>query len=170
MKEILDAISLKKELEYIDESFHEVFLKKAGIEHYRFLNHICKGKKLVYDIGSYMGASAVAMCSAEKVVSYDIEPLVWFVAQKKENIEFRDDSPLTLGLLEAQIILIDISHDGIFEKEILDYLDLINYKGLVILDDILYFSPLTDLWNAILRKKEIVDYGHYTGTGLIYYE
>lgn len=168
MKELLNQINLTPLLEYLPKELHSDFLGEAGREHYRFLNHICKDKNLVYDIGTYRGSSSIAMSSAKEVRSFDIENFC--IVEKKDNITYSLDEYLNEDILKADIILIDTAHVGDDEKDMLDYLDSINYKGLVIMDDINAFEGMTKLWETVTRRKELINYGHYTGTGLIYFE
>ena len=166
-----------KELNRIDMSIYEKYLNDsqigdfvnwAGYEHYRLLNHICKGSKLVFDIGTNKGSSAIAMSSAKKVVSYDIEDNLQ--SKKPRNVTFKigncliDDS-----LLKAEVILLDVNHDGKFENA---FYQLIrhDYKGILIVDDIHYNAEMEKFWSSITEHKEdITEIGHYTGTGIVYF-
>jgi hypothetical protein len=71
-------------------------------------------------------------------------------------------------ILDCKIILLDTFHDGTFEKQFVDYLLSINYKGMVLFDDIKLNNEMIDFWNSIKTEKyDISDLGHVTGTGLV---
>ena len=166
-----------EELNRIDMSVYESYLKDsqigdfvnwAGYEHYRLLNHICSGKKLVYDIGTYKGSSAVAMSSAKKVISYDIEDQL--EAKKPRNVTFKIGNALSdTNILKADIILLDTAHDGKFENA---FYQLIRrkFKGILIIDDIYFNNEMSKFWASITEPKDdLTKIGHYTGTGIVYF-
>lgn len=147
------------------------YSQDAGNEHYRLLARICEGRKLVYDIGTYQGFSAAAMSTAKKVISYDLEYLR-VENNFPPNITFKiGDCLKDKGLKKAEVILLDTYHNGDFEQKFLNHLKVIGFKGILILDDI-YFSPvMTKIWDSIeLRKEDLTDIGHHSGTGVVYYE
>jgi len=74
-RKILNDIDLTDLVHYLKEELVKDFTGASGVEHYRLLNYMCKGKKLVYDIGTYKGSSSIAMSSAKKVVSYTLKIL-----------------------------------------------------------------------------------------------
>ena len=166
--EILNRIDLSKYNKHLHESMLSEFNNLAGKEHYRLLNYICKGSKLVFDIGTNKGSSAIAMSSAKKVISYDIADNL--LAKPTKNIIFKIGNALSDDdLLKADIILLDVNHDGKFENA---FYQLIrhDYKGILIVDDIHYNLEMERFWASITEHKEdITDIGHYTGTGIVYF-
>lgn len=160
--EILDKLDLTHLDKYLVENLRYDFYNRSGIEHYRLLNYLCNGLDLVYDIGTYRGLSSIAMSSAKQVKSFDIEDLK--LTKDKENITYSLGEYLTKDIFKADLILIDIDHSGVREREILNYLK--GYKGVIILDDIHHFKQLNVLWNE-LDGIDLTEYGHWSGTGMI---
>ena len=61
-------------------------------------------------------------------------------------------------------------HNGKIEYEFYNYLKSINFKGLLICDDVWFFKEMRDnFWYKIPNeeKLDISKYGHWSGTGLI---
>lgn len=167
-REQLNDIDLSKFNPFLHESVKGNFHQGAGSEHYRLLTEISKGKKLVYDIGTYRGASAVALSNADKVVTYDIESHL--VCELPKNVTAKIGDCLAKDLLKADLILLDTFHNGDFEWDFYDYLTANNYKGLLMLDDIYLNLPMINFWNGIKREKQdLTPIGHYSGTGIVYF-
>lgn len=153
------------------------FKNLSGKEHYRLLSFLSKNNfsSSFIDIGTFRGSSALAFSFNEKniVHSFNIEDQLELI-EKPKNIIFHIDDVMnsdhTEKLLSSKVILLDTFHDGIFESKFLNYLDEIKFKGVVIMDDIHYFGDLTRLWDSITKEKyDITEIGHWSGTGLIYY-
>ena len=95
----------------------------------------------------------------------------------KENIEFRiknvlDD--LTPELVEnTKIVMIDIDHLEVIERQIINRLDELGFSGIILLDDIHHPVPkcrdaMQKLWNSLDYKKyDVTKYGHWSGTGIV---
>jgi hypothetical protein len=65
----------------------------------------------------------------------------------------------------------DTDHDGNFENQFYNYLQFINYKGYLLLDDIYLNKPMINFWNSIkLEKHDISNIGHTTGTGVVFFK
>lgn len=164
----LNRLDLEPLSENIPEGGRNDFLGLAGREHYRLLNYLCTGKKLVFDIGTYRGSSSIAMSSAKKVISYDVEKLR--EVKKLKNITYKigevmDDKQI----LEADVILLDTYHDGTYEREFYQFLRDYYYKGILVLDDIHLNPEMERLWSNIIDPKDdFTEIGHYTGTGVVY--
>ena len=63
----------------------------------------------------------------------------------------------------------DTDHNGIHEKLFYDWLIKINYKGLLLFDDIHLNNEMRTFWNNIIHKKEDISHiGHITGTGVVW--
>ena len=77
-----------------------------------------------------------------------------------------------IGALEkTRFILLDTNHDGFFENVFYKKLKEINYKGILVLDDIYLNSTMKTFWNQIEEEKfDITSKGHNTGTGLVLFE
>jgi 2-polyprenyl-3-methyl-5-hydroxy-6-metoxy-1,4-benzoquinol methylase len=173
----------KEQLNSIEfDSYRDSFLKKgypnnwffmeAGEEHYRLLAYIgslYKSKTLL-DIGSYQGNSAIALAhSGNKIISYDLasQPIISKI--KKDNISFEIGNILDKDdlILSSPFIMLDTYHDGTFEQEFVDHLIKINYKGLVMFDDINLNKEMSNFWNGLKNEKyDLTNLGHYTGTGI----
>lgn len=165
----LDELDLSKLDKYLNDGIRSYFYLKSGKEHYRLLYSMCQGLDLVYDIGTHKGASAVAMSSAKQVKTFDVSDQL--ECTLPDNVTFSTENYLTKDILKADLILIDIDHEAKTEKKILDYLKKHNYKGKVILDDIFYSTKMTNLWHKIEQRKEDYTFlGHYSGTGVVYFE
>lgn len=145
------------------------FVAIAGKEHYRLLHHLCKGKKLVFDVGTYKGVSSIAMSTANKVISYDVEVLK--KVKKLKNITYKiGDAMEDELILKADLILLDTYHDGVYEQQFYKFLKANNYKGILVIDDIHYNREMLRFWSSIADTKEdLTEIGHYTGTGIVYF-
>lgn len=165
----LNRIDLSAYDEYLKDESKSDFHNWAGYEHYRLLNHICKDKSLVFDIGTYRGSSAIAMSSAKKVISYDVENLR--TCKKPKNVTFKIGNALEdKRLLNADVILLDTYHDGDFEEQLYQFIRK-DFKGLLVVDDIRVNHPMRLFWSRIIEPKEdLTDIGHYSGTGLVYFQ
>ena len=183
-KETIDAIDLTPLNKYVEwnKNNFQYFNLEAGKEHYKLLAYfskVLKCKSLI-DIGTYLGFSAAAMSYDESkhVESYDI--FNWLpdddtiTAEKKDNISLHVGdymSDLKDIIKDTDFILIDIDHTGSTEKEILDELRNLNYKGLVMLDDIGLNKEMKDFYDQIPEKKlDISKVGHWSKTGLVIFD
>lgn len=164
----LNRLDLSEYQKYLDVSMVSDFNAIAGYAYYRLLNYMCKGKKLVYDIGTYRGSSAIAMSSATKVISYDIENLR--LGKKPRNVTFKvGDCLLDENILKADLIYLDTYHNGDFELKFLEFLRG-GFKGILVMDDIRLNKEMLRVWHNIKEPKEdVTDIGHMTGTGIVYF-
>jgi hypothetical protein len=146
----------------------------AGLEHYRLLAYIStlyNGVTLL-DIGSYQGSSAIALSfnKKNKVISYDIEHQPEIAEIKIQNIQFIKGNVLNHSIA-SPFIMLDTYHDGEFEQEFADHLLEINYKGLVMFDDIHLNNEMSNFWNGLKNEKyDLTHIGHHTGTGIAIYD
>jgi predicted O-methyltransferase YrrM len=138
-------------------------------EHYQLLARACEDKELVFDVGTYRGFSAYAMgITAKKVISFDIEDKKELT---KDNVEYLIEPDFTTHSLihKAEVILIDVDpHDGIKERNFIDELSMIKWHGIVVLDDIKLMKPLWDYLKNEYHSYDATEYGHYTGTGILF--
>lgn len=164
----LNELDLSEYDNYLADSVKSDFYNVAGKEHYILLNHLCKGKDLVIDIGTYRGASAVAMSSAKEVITWDVENLL--ECKLPSNVKSYIGNCLNNKLFDADIILLDTYHNGDFEYDFYNFI-VYGFKGLLIIDDIHLNEPMEKFWKSIKeRKEDVTNIGHYTGTGLVYFE
>jgi len=165
----LNNIDLDKLAKNVPENLHVEFKGRAGREHYRLLHYLCKGKKLVFDIGTYLGTSSIAMSNAKKVISYNVENQL--KVKKLKNITYKlGDAMYDENLLKAELILLDTYHDGVYEAELYKFLKANNYIGILVVDDIHYNAEMLRFWYSIKEPKEdVTAIGHYTGTGIVYF-
>jgi hypothetical protein len=164
----LNKIDLSEYQEYLSEGMKVDFNKWAGYEHYRLLNYLCRGKKLVFDIGTYRGSSAIAMSSAKKVISYDVKN--HRDCKKPSNVTFKlGDAMQDKNLLNADVILLDTFHDGEYENDFYDFIKG-RFKGVLVIDDINVNAHMMRFWQRILEpKEEVTEIAHHSGTGIVYF-
>lgn len=142
----------------------------AGDEHYRLLAYISTlfKNKVLLDIGTYKGDSATALSynKSNKVITYDLVDSLENANKRVEyNIANILDYPTVVK--SASFILIDTYHNGDFEQEFINFINDINYKGLVMFDDIHLNQPMEKVWKSINKDKyDLTNIGHSTGTGL----
>lgn len=174
-REELDALNLSFGLPYIDAVGQPYFTQPAGTEHYRLLAHLSSlySHRLILDVGTFHGASAVALSANPKVqvLSYDIQNHRTLDIQRP-NIEFRVKNVLEDKdrLAQASLILLDTYHNGDFEREFMQCLTDIGYRGTVLLDDIFLNEAMKSFWGEIsLPKANLTAVGHWSGTGAVYF-
>lgn len=162
-------------------------------EHYKLLHAIVQQEKprLVLDIGTYTGLSALAMLSAlqpgAKLVTVDIIPWEQIPGSFLRSSDFdgerlqqivcdlgrRDAAERHADLLHhADFILVDASKDGVFEYRLMEQFKLARLKpgALVVFDDIRFWTMLR-LWREIRQPKlDLTSFGHWSGTGLVDWE
>jgi len=156
----------------------------SGVQEYRLYSYLSTFFEniTILDIGTFDGRSAIALSYNEtnKIISYDITDHIKNKNHKiytKKNIQFKiknvlDD--LTSDFIKnIKIVMIDIDHFEVIEKQIIDKLYELNFSGIILLDDIKHpyrkeFECMQKLWNNINHTKyDITNYGHLSGTGLI---
>ena len=178
----LNTLELNDLWKYVNWHTHFCFFNMpAGKEHYRLLSHLSwqfpSGTTLI-DIGTYVGYSAVALSHNPnvKVISYNIQDDIKnqeCSAKDKTNIELRiknciQDIEL---LLSSPFIMLDTLHTGEFEKELISVLIEKKYKGVVLCDDIYLNKEMKDFWSWVpLKKIDVSDTGHWSGTGIIIFD
>lgn len=160
------------------------FYAEAGKEHYRLLAYLStKVSGTLIDIGTHRGASALALSfnPANRVLTFDIEERTPQIVDHRSNVtRFIEDltkdnvrNKYRRTLLESPLILLDIDpHEGERECEFLEWLEVNEYKGLVVLDDVWHFKDLREkVWYEIPRSRKIdlTRVGHWSGTGLMTY-
>lgn len=166
MSKVLDNIP--------DHDTNKVYIDmEAGQEHYRLLAWLGKkAKGRILDLGTFRGHSA--LCLAEggnDVISYDVENHLSIISQPS-NIGFHISETGYKRVDESfDLIFLDTLHNVVFERKVLDHLRAINWKGVLVMDDIILFPELAKLWAEIPeRKEDWTDVGHHSGTGVVYFE
>lgn len=165
-----------------NEQFRQFFMDNRGREHYRLLANVSSqlptGSK-VADLGTYNGGSALALSanSGVTVTTYDItecippfgETTLTRLNVTQKIMKCQDD---VATLVENDVIMLDIAHDGVQEDAILELLAEHNYKGLLFMDDIHLNDPMRNTWKKITayKKYDITPLGHWSGTGLVVFD
>ncbi len=165
---------------------HIFFEMDMGVEHYRLLAYLssqCSDGDVIYDIGTYLGYSALTMAYNQKVhvVTYDLVDNFKtneVTAQDVKNITFKIGNctePTEMHeIAKAPLVLLDVDpHDGVQERQIFESLEMSGFKGLLVLDDIDLNEGMKSFWNWIPDKYKKVDvsrYGHHSGTGLVVFD
>ena len=162
---------ISTELQHHPYYFH----MESGKEHYRLLMYISTlyNNEIIFDIGTNKCMSALALSynKSNKIKTFDVvrilpeNPLV-------DNIEYIiGDSTKDIDLIKCPIIFLDVDHDGLYENIFYEHLKHINWRGILILDDIHLNDPMKSFWNKIEEKKyDITNIGHWSGTGMVIFE
>ena len=148
-KEELDAYDMRPIMAMFNPVPEVQFINEpAGANHYRLLRWFGERYKTIADIGTYMGLSAASLSyGGSRVVSYDttfahrhlkLKASSDIYFQRVDGIEF------DLTIKHADLILVDTWHEGIMERNIYDYLKSVNWKGVLIYDDIYYNDAMKD--------------------------
>ena len=159
---------------YSKELNHDTYYYglNPGKEHYRLLMYISTlyNDDILFDIGTNRCMSSMALSHNlnNKVKSYDIVQQLE-VNPTIPNVEFiLGDSTLDVDLHKSPFIFLDVDHDGLYEEKFYNHLRSINWKGLLMLDDIHLNEPMRDFWNSITEEKyDISNIGHWSGTGIV---
>ena len=179
---ILDDFKLINHEYLVDKNYYDL---KSGVQEYRLYSYLTTffNNTTILDIGTLNGRSAIALShnDTNKVISYDIINNIKTNNHKiysKINITFNIKNilnDLTEELIkDVKIIMIDIDHYEIIEKQIISKLNKLNFSGIIILDDITnhpdpYVNEcMNKLWdNLEYTKYDVTKYGHFSGTGII---
>lgn len=158
---------------------------QAGIEAYKLYAYISTlvDNTTIVEVGTRHGKSALSLSynPTNTVITYDI---VDWEQQKitKENIVFKIQNFMQdkeLDWSKVDVIMIDVDpHDGIKEREFMQFLYGIKWEGLLLLDDILPNWPaaipganpqeMNNWWNSLTEEKyDLSEVGHFSGTGLV---
>ena len=186
MENIINKIKSvsNQELDSLDTSYiarynfmhpNSYFHGQSGREHYRLLMYISTliNRGIIFDVGTYrcMSAAALSFSGKNKVISYDIEQNI-STNPDILNVEYKlGDVRNDENLSKSQFIFFDVDHDGKFEKLFLDHLREIEWKGLMLCDDIYLNDPMKKWWDSISEEKiDLTNVGHWSGTGLIIFK
>lgn len=151
------------------------FHLESGREHYRLLMYISTlyTNKILFDIGTNkcMSALALSFNKLNKIKTFDILRILPENPQV-DNIEYIiGDSISDVDIKNSPFIFLDVDHDGPYEKKVYNFLRSINWKGLLLLDDINLNDPMKIFWSNVVEEKYEITYkGHWSGTGLVVFE
>lgn len=189
-KEELDAINMRLVADRVlSQSQDKQYIQMpAGKEHYRLLVWLGMQFRYIVELGTYRGHSAVALAVGAKesgafVESFDIENHKDIIDDddlellmiSKESC-FGDDEDdyhrrVDHAIENANMIFLDTFHDGTYERVVLKYLRDIKWKGVLVMDDIFLNNDMREVWSEITeRKEDWTDIGHWSGTGIVYFE
>lgn len=194
----IDSIDLSPLKHLVDWSPGvQYFDLAAGKEHYKLLAYLSLQLPIgaqVADCGTLFGCSAVALSANEKVTvhSFDIED---HLAGPGEIVKLRPNIychlqdcitsvPEILNGEQPKIIVLDIDpHDGKQETDFLVQLELYNYRGILICDDIHLNDAMEKFWAGVqgcfrgqLERRpackciDVTKYGHWSGTGIVVFD
>jgi predicted O-methyltransferase YrrM len=189
-KAAINAVDITSCQEFLqwNPAYKDFLTKGAGEEHYKLLNFLAKkvaeGKNgiLVSDIGTLYGSSAIAFATAHpsvQVTTYDIANLIPTINGVKtinqvSNIrrKFMSGQLDVANIAKSDLVLLDIDpHEGVEERKFVQLLKDHGFKGLLVVDDIHLNQEMIDFWESVsLRKVDITELGHWTGTGIIVYD
>lgn len=156
-------------------------------EHYRLLAGLVSALRpqTVLDIGTFTGASALALLAAlppgGRVVSFDLADWRDMAGTVLRESDFADgrlthhvvdlssDPPEYRHVLaEADLVLLDASHDGETERRFFEVFDRRLRSGCLVLMDDIRFIPLIPVWRELRKPKlDLTSFGHWTGSGLV---
>lgn len=167
-------INLEPYVHMIQRKDHKhIFLNPPGKDHYSLLAYfsIFLEGDIIIELGTHSGTSSTALAinPYKQITTYDVKNQ-YDVSPQPKNVTRMIGNIFDLGnahqLLNADLIFLDTSHTGEFEKKVYDYLVKNNYKGLLLLDDIHWSDDMTSFWEYITTDKyDITDIGHGDGQG-----
>lgn len=174
-KKTLDNIDMRPVLDNIpdDDTNRKYIDAKAGQDHYRLLVWLGKkAKKTIVELGTFRGHSALCLgLNGARVISFDIQDQLSIIEEPDNVGFFINDNGQAFIDHSVDLVFLDTLHDGVFERKVLNRLRHIGWKGILVMDDIVEFPALADLWEEIPEKKQDwTSVGHYSGTGLIFFE
>jgi hypothetical protein len=176
--QILDELDMSMLKHINNEEYKTYYNEKSSKEHYRLLTHISNlfDEIKILDVGTLKGCSALALSTnvTNTVYSFNLDSQLELV-DIPNNIEFIIDNVINGKyddlITSCPIILLDTFHDGSFEQEFLNHLINLNYKGVLLLDDIHLNNEMELFWNNIkINKFDITNIGHSTGTGVVFFD
>jgi len=172
-----------RDLVYWPNSEHkydaDAFFYGAGNQHYQLLATIassCPPDTKFLEIGTRLGMSSLAIHAGRNVnlTTCDLEdnipegksikafPAINFLL--KDGFELLDTEP------PWEIIFIDVDpHDGVQERRMISKLMEMDFKGILLLDDIHLNQEMQSFWDWIPngRKVDLTRFGHNSGTGAV---
>lgn len=175
----LNAIDMRKVSDLVlTQSADKKYIgMNAGQEHYRLLYWFGMQFERIVELGTYRGHSALSMAVGQlenglgDVYSFDIE--------NHRDVVVAPPS-LVFGILfdahkevnaNTKMVFLDTYHDGTYERVVINYLRDIAWKGVLVMDDIHLNDEMKAVWSEITeRKEDWTDIGHWSGTGIVFFE
>jgi hypothetical protein len=157
-----------------DDSYEFLNLP-SGQAHYKLLSFIVSlfNNSNIFDVGTNACRSAIALSTNKnnKVISYDVEQNL-LINPILKNVEFiLGDTIEDSRLKDTPFIMLDVNHDGLYEDIFYNFLRSINWKGILLLDDIHLNEPMKKFWSSIVEEKyDITNLGSWSGTGLVIFK
>lgn len=164
---------------YEKHKINEMNLGMENGEHYKllsFVSDLLEGVTIL-DLGTRDGLSAFVLSKNKKnkIITYDLLPKPSEMLKFENlipNCEFKQLNIFNENLdiiKNSKLIFLDLDpHDGIQEKKFIEILETIDYKGIVICDDIEWFPSMKNWWDNLTQKKyNVTKFGHGSGTGII---
>ena len=184
-KERIDDIDLSSLHQYLalNPQYLQFFTQKAGQEAYKLLGYISKHSNgVITDIGTQFGSSALALSLNDQVTVETYDKLKHIpdnnqvqTVVNKPNIKYKVLSAQTIlsKIAESTVVYLDINtNDGSEELKIINKLEELKFKGLLIIDDIKLNTVMENVWNSVpkhLKKIDVTEFGHWSGTGIVVY-
>ena len=155
-------------------------------EHYAFLDGLARVVQpdLVLDVGTYHGASALAMAPhAKKIVTYDVVSLheignayedlttdfpnvQQVIGDLQKQVFYKSHLEL---ITKADLVLLDGPKDGVFEYSVVPRLISDMKKGSILILDDIRFANMVELWRSIDRPRvDVGCFAHSSGTGVVF--
>lgn len=160
-------------------------IEMPGREHYRMLveiSHQLPDGSKIADIGTYFGASALALSSNSNVnvTTYDIVGCIpndaGYTALTRDNvvqkvIPGQEDME---NISSSDLVVLDIDpHDGLTEVAFVKLLIDKGFKGILVCDNIKVNEGMQEFWNSIpvhLKKIDVTHLAHWTSTGIVVFD
>jgi len=158
------------EINYLD--------KPAGTEHYKLLGWLSKqvNNSIISEVGTCdgMGLLALSINKTNKVVSYDIfdYPRKHKIPENGQRVICDKNFNYFKDIIESKIIFYDANHNGNDEYNFFSELKKLNWKGILVYDDIYFNDGMKNFWEKVdIKKEDWTDIGHLTcGTGVIFFD
>jgi predicted O-methyltransferase YrrM len=144
----------------------------AGRQHYTLLAWLSRNLTgLIVELGTHYGTSSMALAENKSnvIITYDIRD-IYTIKRQPKNVIRKIGNIFSLGeetfLKKADLIFVDTAHTGVFEWQVYSYLKNNDYRGILLLDDILWSDEMIGFWKKIdTLKYDITDIGHGGGLG-----
>lgn len=170
IEEIQD-LDLSDLCEYLNSDFENFFKSKKS--YYKLLRYLSSkfNDEIILDIGTCTGSSAISLATNNNhVITFDITD--------EHRFSFKNLSitPVICSVTEisddliesSPLIFLDVAHNGDEELEFYNRLLKLDYKGILILDDIRLNYRMDHFWKQIVNNKyDLTDFFHESGTGIV---
>jgi hypothetical protein len=171
----LNSIDMSSILSRVPDSdnFKIYVDKTAGMEHYRLLVWLSKqfNNTSLVEVGIYKGFSGCSLAFNESntVFGFELSDNISSLLPKNYFPIFGNVLQNERIVKQSPLIMYDTDHNGALEREFMSWLEKINYKGIVLFDDIYLNNEMRSFWEDVKYKKEdISNIGHVTGTGAVW--